>query len=109
MNCALCDEVITNPLCPCCLHEEVRQWLLEEGHERLAAALDAITSSLVKGGQTRCLMCSGPMGVCAYCYTRDVLELVRHDKRLLERNIEYFNFDLGHLGWEREARAYLDE
>lgn len=109
MNCIACEEVITNPLCPCCLHDEMRQWLVEESAERIADVLKAFTASIVQSGETHCIKCFRAMSVCTYCYTRDVLDLVRHDKHLLSQYLTYFNFDLGHLGWEQEARAYLEE
>jgi hypothetical protein len=107
MKCVVCEEEITNPLCPQCLHEEMRQWLLEQGEERLAVLVEGRCEE--PHGEIACVRCKRPMAVCTYCCTQDVLPLVRANTKLLMQYLAYFNFDLGHLGWEQEARAYLDD
>ena len=107
MRCVACEEEITNPLCPQCLHEEMRQWLLEQGEDRRAATVGSFP--VPGNGETTCIKCHAPMAICTYCCTRDALPLVRDDRKLLAQYLLYFNFDLGHLGWEQEAQAYLEE
>lgn len=107
MRCVACEEEITNPLCPQCLHGEMRQWLLEQGEMRLAKRLGSLP--VPQDSETHCVKCQSPMAICAYCCTQDAMPLVRHDAKLLAQYLTYFNFDLGHLGWEQEARAYLQE
>ena len=108
MKCVLCEEVITNPLCPCCLNEEAQQWLKEQGQDALANETHWISSGLVQNGSTNCIKCKNPMAVCTYCTTQDMMHVVKHNKRLLEQYLVYFNFDLGHMGWEQEALVELE-
>lgn len=108
MKCVLCEEVITNPLCPCCLNEEAQQWLMEQGYAALADETHWIASSLVQNGNVRCIKCQNPMAVCTYCTTQDLMHVVKRNKDLLKQYLVYFNYDLAHLGWEQDALAELE-
>lgn len=105
MKCVECEEVITNPLCAACVGEGVQQWLGDERNEALSCAACLATGDC--GGETACVRCGQPMGVCTYCVTKGIFEVVKSHPLLLSRYLAYFNFDLGHMGWEREAREIL--
>ena len=109
MRCTDCEEEITNPLCPSCVHDGVRQWLLEAGETRLAHDARAISSGLDADGEVTCVHCGVSMRVCAYCVTKEFFHLVARKPALVPEYLALFNFDLEHLGWERDARAYIDE
>jgi hypothetical protein len=105
----MCDDAITNPVCPACLHKGVRQWLLEQRELRLAAeVLDATVQDIV-AGSTNCIKCRSPMAVCAYCYTKDIFDVIKRRPALVDNYLIYFNFDLEHLGWEQTARDIAEE
>ncbi len=87
----------------------VRQWLLERGEIRLAREARQIASGLDVPGDIGCLRCGVSMRVCAYCVTKELFHLVAKKPVLVAEYLALFNFDLEHLGWERDARAYLDE
>lgn len=106
MNCTVCGEVITNPLSAARLHEGVTDWLRDEGREDLVEVTRPAPDFAIES-DTTCIKSGRPMSLCTYCYTGDVMALIREDPKLLERFLTYFNFDLEHLGWEQEARAYL--
>lgn len=105
MRCVECEEPITNPLCPTCLAEGVEQWAHEEGNMILVREVRKLSAGFVPRGEVTCIKCRAPMDVCAYCYTKSVFALVREYPALLAHYLVYFNFDLEHLGWERDARA----
>lgn len=108
MTCTLCEEPITNPICPCCVREGIRQWLHEENQEQLIPSVDEATRNIFRNdGTTDCIKCHSLMSVCVYCYTKEIFHLVKHDPKLLLRYLTYFNYDLGHLGWQREAEQLL--
>jgi len=86
----------------------MEQWLLEQRQDDIVDTLKVLTAGIASAGNTRCIKCGDTMDVCAYCYTNDVLHLVKHDPLLLEQYLMYFNYDLEHMGWEQEARAYLE-
>lgn len=109
-ECVMCEEPITNPICPACLQEGVRQWLLEQRQEELADEVDELTRNVfANSGETFCIKCDNSMALCAYCYTNEVFGLIKQHPRLVKNYLSYFNFDLDHLGWEEEARTYIDE
>ena len=108
MECVQCEEVITNPLCPGCLYEGMEQWLLEQRQEDTLDLLRTLTASVTEQGDVSCIKCCRPMNLCTYCFTRDVMPFFMNDPRLMAQYLTYFNFDLGHLGWEQEALAYLE-
>lgn len=109
MRCVECEETITNPICPACLQVGVEQWLREEHREALVPELHELTRRVFwNDGETFCIKCNNLMSTCAYCYTKAVFDLIRHEPDLLQRYLVYFNYDLGHMGWEQEAVALID-
>ncbi len=108
MRCTQCEEVITNPVCPHCLSEEMEQWLHEQGAREVVEVVSVFTSGVARRGSVSCILCNRPMHLCTYCYTEEVLCFIKHDERLLSQYLTYFNYDLHHFGWEQEARAYLE-
>ncbi|MBR9700606.1 hypothetical protein GOV11_01950 [Candidatus Woesearchaeota archaeon] len=108
MRCVLCEEPITNPICPGCLREGVRQWLWEERREELVPAVEELTRGIFRNmGDIHCIKCNSLMSVCTYCYTEEVFRLIRHYPELVAQYLEFFNYDLGHQGWAKEARERL--
>jgi uncharacterized protein YozE (UPF0346 family) len=105
----MCQEVITNPLCPGCLQEGVQQWLVEQRQNQLTDEVSELTRSVfANSGSTFCIKCDSCMELCVYCYTKEVFHLIKRCPELIAQYLEYFNYDLEHLGWEQEARAYID-
>jgi hypothetical protein len=49
------------------------------------------------------------MGLCTYCYTKEVFAIVKQRPRLVAEYLDFFNYDLEHLGWEQEALLYVEE
>jgi hypothetical protein len=91
MDCVLCDQPVTNPLCQDCLAEAIEQWLHEEAPERVLG-LRKLTESIRADNDVHCVHCSGSVGVCTYCYTRQVFNWL-HDGKLQISFVDYFNFD----------------
>lgn len=108
-ECVMCEETITNPICPACLQEGVQQWLLEQGQAQLADDVNELTRGVfANNGDAFCIKCDSVMSLCAYCYTKEVFNLVKEHPRLVRHYLDYFNYDLGHMGWEQDALAYID-
>ena len=127
MECVMCSEAITNPICPACLQEGVQQWLMEQGQERLADEVNELTRNVfANNGDAFCIKCDSVMSLCAYCYTKEVFHLLSKRPRLMNEYLTYFNYDLehegyskevslcrnssnsSHMGWEKEAELLLD-
>ena len=85
-KCIICQEGITNPICPECLAKEIGYWKPE-----LKTSLETPVSS----GAVRCMFCGKGINICAHCYSRDVYNLVNEDfPWLAEEFIERFDFGL---------------
>ncbi len=68
VRCAVCDDVITQPLCGACLAQEISSWLEEDTAPELVRELRlTIEESLAPFGETTCIKCGAKMGVCNYC------------------------------------------
>ena len=108
-ECVMCEEAITNPICPACLQEGVQQWLKEQQQDTLVDEVGELTRGIFANhGSTFCIKCGSCMGLCAYCYTKEVFDVIKCCPTLITQYLEYFNYDLGHMGWEQDASAYID-
>ena len=85
-NCIICQEGITNPICPECLAKEIEYWRPE-----------LKTSLAMPGswGKVRCMFCGKGMNICAHCYSKDIYDLIKEEfPWLAEEFIEKFDFGL---------------
>lgn len=88
--CVECDEIITNPLCPQCL---VQEMVVQIGEQ------DSCLAHTIYGfdisGDTTCISCHKPMGICVYCCSKDVYEYLREKNQLLAKEfLSRFDFEL---------------
>ena len=90
MDCVLCYEPITNPLCPDCLGEAVDQWLCEVAPQR-REEFAIFTGALHTNRGERCVHCTGRFKVCTYCYCKDVFNWLGEGALQL-RFVRFFNF-----------------
>ncbi|HLD33912.1 MAG TPA: hypothetical protein VJB66_04245 [Candidatus Nanoarchaeia archaeon] len=89
-SCVVCDEIITNPICPDCLAPKMRSWV-SESNQKLAKEIDGFSM----GGDVNCLFCGEGMSICAHCFSRDVYEQIAlHDKKLAREFMARFDFEL---------------
>ena len=110
--CDICSEVITNPLCPFCLTVEIEAWLTlypslrQELLPRLNIYLKKINNKITNYG-SQCIKCKNERAcVCPYCFTEYVyneLQKINAEKLILREFLEFFNFDLDHTGYTKEA------
>lgn len=91
IECALCREPVTNPVCHECLADAIAQWVAEEAPERIEGFWRE-TRALDGADGVACIHCKRPVGVCTYCYTRAIFNWLR-DGTLQLSFVEYFNFD----------------
>lgn len=109
--CGDCSQAVTNPLCPFCLSIEVEAWLTLYPNLRrqllpkIRKFLDRIEDRAYDS--TRCIKCNEESTeVCPYCFTDFVLkELQKMNVAsvILSEFLEFFNYDLDHCGYYREA------
>jgi len=95
-TCVVCQEAITNPICPECLQKEIEQWLVDKNKSlvpKLRNYTEIFGSYRHEG--TECVICGNDMKVCAHCYCKDVYELFSDDLGQDADEFLYsFNFEL---------------
>ncbi|MBW2963352.1 hypothetical protein KY306_01085 [Candidatus Woesearchaeota archaeon] len=89
-GCVICNEVITNPICPDCLAERMQDWLMQT-NPKLAKDIRGYRLD----GKTKCLFCGKGMSICAHCFSMDIYEYLSDNS--LELATEFaarFDFEL---------------
>jgi len=103
---------VTNPLCPSCLTKEIDAWstLYPDLREKLLPKLNNYLNQSedhIVFEATKCIKCNETRGiVCPYCFTDFVLrelKRIKANKIILREFLEFFNFDLDHTGYSKEA------
>ncbi len=90
-QCLVCEQPITNPVCPQCLAEEMKEWLRDYRPEE-TGLFDVVS---VPGSDVQCIRCGQPFSVCAHCYARDVsLGLFNRHPDLIQPFLDTFNFEM---------------
>ena len=91
-RCIVCNEGITNPICPECLGRELEQWLHENGMDY---PIWPPKRTKRNDPKTRCIICGNDMELCAHCFTSDVYEAVLEKRPELKedylRSFDYFH------------------
>ncbi len=89
-QCVVCNETISNPICPGCLTKRMKL-VVKHYNPELAKNIVAVDFP----GETKCLFCGDEMGLCAHCFTRDTYDyLLENDKELAEVFLTRFDFEL---------------
>lgn len=89
-SCVVCEEVITNPICPDCLAKNMRAWLAE-----VRPALASEVTGFAMPGETTCIFCGQGMSICAHCFSHDIYEqLAEKDAKTAREFMARFDFEL---------------
>ncbi len=94
--CLICDEVITNPICPVCLGNEMANWLYEQDNS-LDGDFTGVVSNNLRFGHdiTSCIICKKEMNICPHCFSKEVYEmLLEKNPMIAEKFRQCFNFEL---------------
>jgi hypothetical protein len=92
--CVLCEEQVTQPLCPDCLSRGVEQWLYEKRPELVAELKDRTGEIAYPGGDV-CMRCKDSMSICSFCYTKHINSwLMKVDKKLARQHNQIFSLNL---------------
>jgi hypothetical protein len=92
MDCVLCYEPVTNPVCQDCLEQAIEQWLWEVAPEKVDG-LRFETNVIRAPHGVQCIRCNHAVGVCTYCYTKHIFNWL-NNLELQSEFIEFFNFDM---------------
>ena len=83
-------DIITNPVCPECLTQQMRQ-MVGEYDMKLASKINSINIE----GDTLCISCGEKTGLCAHCFCKDIYFFLKeNDKNLAAEFMARFDFDL---------------
>ncbi|MFA5174368.1 MAG: hypothetical protein WC438_04265 [Candidatus Pacearchaeota archaeon] len=110
-GCSLCHEPVSNPICPSCITAQIEAWLTiyPNYHQLRAKLMPKVNKFLRKNLEygAMCIKCNEKRAsVCPYCFTEFVLNELREmnvNKTVLKEFLIFFNFDLEHKGYYKEA------
>jgi len=89
-GCVICNEAITNPICPECLAERMQDWLRQVNPD-LAKDIRGYRLD----GHTKCIFCGKGMSICAHCFSLDIYDyLADKDLELAQEFAARFDFEL---------------
>lgn len=92
-ECVLCQETITNPLCPDCLAHEMADWVFARAKIVQLVKEEARLTKSFNHGTTKCIKCNNQFSVCTYCFTENVLDSISAQApELRTEYITFFNF-----------------
>lgn len=90
-RCADCDDIISNPICPECLMQQM-QVFLNETDPKLSKE---VISNVDIEGDIKCLSCGKGMGLCAHCFSKSVYEILNEkNPDLAEEFLGRFDYDI---------------
>ncbi|MFT4297821.1 MAG: hypothetical protein ACMXX5_01380 [Candidatus Woesearchaeota archaeon] len=98
-KCVICEEAITNPICPSCLERQVVHWV-GELKPSLIPMLREIGESVTAftHANTGCIVCGDDMNVCPHCYCKELYDWLKENEhfKLAEEFLKHFNFELNY-------------
>jgi hypothetical protein len=107
-KCVICDEAITNPICPECLERQVMYWIAESNKPSLVPILRGVGASVkaFTHENTTCIVCNENMNVCPHCYCSEVyMWLIDNEYGELAAGfLRHFNYELDYR-FEMKAGA----
>ena len=100
--CILCEEQITNPLCPERIEEQMSTWLNERQPELITKFFEVSSEIISKNSSfDRCIIKDKSMNICPYCYSQHILHWllsISPSWDLLKEFFLHFDYYREHLG-----------
>ncbi|MBI4448693.1 hypothetical protein HY641_01545 [Candidatus Woesearchaeota archaeon] len=94
--CQVCDEGVTNPICPGCLEQESTQFLLD--HKPTLIPLLRARSKIFNvpmDAVSICVSCGDAIKVCPHCYCKEIaLWLYEDHPNIARQFVTTFNYEL---------------
>ena len=94
MQCQICNEVVTNPVCVECLYKEMEQWLLETKPTLIKDVKEVVSIYSVMPSISRCVLCNHDMTVCRHCFTKEIFTIIQDYPELEEDFLRQFDYGL---------------
>ena len=105
-----CKEEIFNPICPSCLSQEVRDWLVGK-EKRIIKIVEKELGKILmfKTNKKGCIRCDSDTFMCPYCFTERIYLKLKKEKatrEILKEFLTLFNFDLEHTGYSKDMEKF---
>jgi len=108
-RCPLCRDIIDNPICVDCLEKEVEEWLSSKGFKYikiLRKSMPYMPHIEYEDSSLRCIKCGNSVDICAFCFMKEVKEIVEEEMpELSEEFNEFFGLSL----WRNYNRIEITE
>jgi len=94
-NCSICDEPITNPICPKCIARSLRIWLMHNNPgliEIIDAKLNVFMGLNSLDSDVNCIKCGEEMSICMYCFIESIYADIKESNDVI--TIKTFPFKL---------------
>ena len=93
-ECVVCDEAVTNPICPKCIETEIVTWLHEFRPELIDELREVTDEILTEEGSTQCILCKDKMAVCTFCYTQHIKNWLKNYPLAKKEFRTFFNYGI---------------
>jgi len=101
-----CKEEIFNPICPSCLSEEIKEWLVGKEKKIIDIVEKEISKIMMfKTNKKGCLRCNQDTFMCPYCFTERIYLKLKKEKvsrKILKEFLTFFNYDMEHTGYSKD-------
>lgn len=94
MECTICDDAVTNPICVECLCEEIEEWLRETKPKLMREVKKVASFYKEMTPISTCILCGKQMSVCRHCFTKEVHEIIKEHPELEEDFLRQFDYGL---------------
>lgn len=102
-RCFVCQEAITNPICPSCLTKEIKIWLEDINSSLVKEFKKKVKYDTITKTDTKCILCNNYTDTCPYCFTELVyFWLKEKHPEFVESFLTYFNYDFERTGYKKE-------
>lgn len=94
-TCSICDEPITNPICPKCIAKSLRVWLMQNNPDLIEVVDDKLNMFMGLNSldsDMHCIKCGGEMSICMYCFTETIYDDIKESNDAI--TIKTFPFKL---------------
>ncbi len=95
-KCVVCDEGISNPVCPECLEKQMQAFFGEKTGMQNNFIKKLAKISLAENTRSSwCVCCGKQMAVCTHCFSSEVFDMVKEDYPDLKQDfLLHFNYYL---------------
>ena len=103
-ECAICEQIVTNPICQSCTNTTLNEWLKQN-------ELETFELEMFLETKDKCFKCNKNLAICRYCHTETVVEWLLSQDADLEIKKEFlraFHFDLHKKGYLEKYAGYID-